>query len=410
MSKHTETLMTLTALTLIEEEGYKIIDVRIMGKEIWLNHPRNTRELLRLSLNGAFNMPMQEERTAAIRRAIEKIFGERTLLYDVRFDDEESRYELTEDTAFVVLSPLTQENVFLDRFPMIRPILQIKEDKPTDLEDAQRRLTVLRPKRIENVRPKMPKVTFAVVVVCLVVYGIINLFTDIGGFNPINTSILFGAYYKTFIIVNHEYWRFLTAGFIHTDFIHLVMNMYALYNLGLYFEPKFGWKQLILTLLVGIVSGSAFLYITSGNLLAVGLSGGLFGLLGAIVVYLIESDQIKYRPVQMQLFQLFAINLFIAFLPGIAVMAHVGGFFGGILVALYFNHKPSWKDLKRHVMIASGVLVIVMIGLIAIDKKHQPYYGKTDYEVVQQAYDLGLGWYADGLKSNLDAYYEGIIQ
>ncbi|KAF0223616.1 MAG: peptidase S54 (rhomboid) family [Erysipelotrichaceae bacterium] len=408
MSKHTELLMTQTALTLIEDEGYKIIDVRIMGKEIWLNHPRNTRELLRLSLNGAFNLPMQEERTAAIRRAIEKIFGERTLLYDVRFDDEESRYELLEETAFVVLSHLTQENVFLDRFPMIRPILQKAEEKPTDLEDAQQRLAILRPKRIENVKPKMPKATFVVVVVCLAMYGIVGLFTDLGGYNPINTSILLGAYYKTFIIVNHEYWRFLTSGFIHTDLIHLVMNMYALYNLGLYFEPKFGWKQLILTLVVGVISGSAFLYITSGNLLAVGLSGGLFALLGAIVIYQIESGQIKYRPIQMQLLQLFVINLFIAFLPGIAVMAHVGGFFGGILVALYFNHKPSWKNLKMHVKIASGVLVIAMIGLIAIDKKHQPFYGKTDYEVVQQAYDFGLDWYADGLKSNLDAYYEGI--
>ena len=408
MSKHTEFLMTQTALTLIEDEGYKIIDVRIMGKEIWLNHPRNTRELIRLSLNGAFNLPMQEERTAAIRRAVEKIFGERTLLYDVRFDDEESRYELLEETAFVVLSHLTQENVFLDRFPMIRPILQKSEEKPTDLEEAQHRLAILRPKRIENVKPKMPKATFVVVVVCLAMYGIVGLFTDLGGYNPINTSILLGAYYKTFIIVNHEYWRFLTSGFIHTDLIHLVMNMYALYNLGLYFEPKFGWKQLILTLVVGVISGSAFLYITSGNLLAVGLSGGLFALLGAIVIYQIESGQIKYRPIQMQLFQLFVINLFIAFLPGIAVMAHVGGFFGGVLVALYFNHKPSWKDLKMHVMIASGVLVIAMIGLIAIDKKQQPFYGKTDYEVVQQAYDLGLSWYADGLKSNLDAYYERI--
>ena len=54
MSRNNEYLMTLAALELIEKEGYKIIDVRIIGKEIWLNHPANTRELIRLSLNGAF--------------------------------------------------------------------------------------------------------------------------------------------------------------------------------------------------------------------------------------------------------------------------------------------------------------------------------------------------------------------
>lgn len=405
MSKHSEYLMTLAALALIENEGYKMIDVRILGKEIWLNHPRNTKELFRFSLNGGFNLPRQEERTMAIRKAIEKVFGERTLLYDVRFDDDESRYELIEDTAMIVLSSQTQDNVFLDHFPMLKPILQKIEEKPSDLEDAQKKLNQYRPRFEVTARSKIPHATLSVLVVCLSMFGIINLVTELKGYNAVNTAILFGAYYKTFIVANAEYWRFLTSGFIHTDFIHLLMNMYALYNLGLFFEPKFGQKRFILTLLVGIISGSAFLFITSGNLLAMGLSGGLFALLGAIVVYQVESGQIMYRPVQMQLLQLFMINLFISFLPGIAFMAHIGGFFSGVLVALFFNYKPSWKPLKRHVLIASIMLVAIMISLIITDKKHQPLYGQTDTEVVQMASDIGLGWYANELHKNLIAYY-----
>ncbi len=405
MSKQSEYLMSLAALTLIEEEGYKIIDVRIIGKEIWLNNPQNTRELIRFSLNGAFNLPRQEERTEAIRKAIEKIFGERTFMYDVRFDEEESLYELSEDTAKVILSPNTSENVFLDRFPKIRPLLTKIENNPNDLEEVQKRLTLQRPARPENARLKAPKATFAILILCVVIFGIITLISEFGGYGAINTAILFGAYYKTFIIANYEYWRFLTSGFIHIDPIHILMNMYALYNLGLFFENKFGSKRFVLTLVTGIVSGSMFLFISTGNVLAVGLSGGLFAILGAIVVFQIESGQIKYRPVQVQLFQLFIINLFISFLPGIAFMAHIGGFISGVLLALYFSYKPSWKPLKRHVLIASVALLIVMISLIAVDQKHAPYYTVTDQDVLKEASDFGLSWYAKTLQSNLEAYY-----
>jgi rhomboid protease GluP len=406
MSKHSEYLMTLAALDLVEQEGYKIIDVRIIGKEIWLNHPSNTRELIRFSLNGGFVMPRQEERTAAIRKAIEKIFGERTLMYDVRFDEDESYYEIKEDTVFVVLSPKTNENVFLDRFPKLRSILQAMEEKPESLEEAQKRLNLQRPKQAAPNRPKLPKVSLIIMILCVVMFGGQVLLTSAGGYGFIDSSILLGAYYKTFIVANYEYWRFLTSGFLHMDFVHLMMNMYSLYNLGIFFENKFGQKRLVLTLLIGIIGGSMFLFVSSGNVFGVGLSGGLFALLGSIVVHLIESGQIQYRPVQMQLFQLFIINLFISLIPGIAVMAHVGGFVSGVLVALYFSYKPSWKALKPHVMVSSFALLAILVVLIGIDKKHQPYFPVTDQAVVKMARELGLGWYADTLDQNLTQYYQ----
>jgi len=405
MSKHSEYLMTMAALALVEQEGYKIIDVRIIGKEIWLNHPSNTRELIRFSLNGGFVMPRQEERTSAIRKAIEKIFGERTLMYDVRFDDDESYYELKEDTVFVVLSPQTGDNLFLDRFPRLRSILQTIDEKPEALEEAQKRLNLQRPRPVAPGRPKIPKTSLIIMIICVIMFGAQALFASLG-FSFIDSSILLGAYYKTFIIANYEYWRFLTSGFLHMDFIHLMMNMYSLYNLGIFFENKFGQKRLVLTLLTGIIAGSMFLFVSSGNVFAVGLSGGLFALLGAIVVHLIESGQIQYRPVQMQLFQLFIINLFISMIPGIAIMAHVGGFVSGVLVALYFSYKPSWKALKPHVMVSSLALLAILVVLIGIDKKHQPYYVLTDQAVVKMAQELGLGWYADVLDQNLTRYYQ----
>ncbi len=407
MSKQSELLMTLAALALVENEGYKIIDVRILGKEIWLNHPANTKELIRFSLGGGFNLPRQEERTAAIRKAIEKIFGERTLMYDVRFDDEDTFYELKEDTVLVGLCPTTEESIFLDRFPQLRAVLKIQDDRPEALEEAQKRLNTQRPLRQQPMkRPRPPKATSIIMIVCIAMFSLTSLVTELGGYDPISSLVLMGAYYKTFILANYEYWRFLTSGLLHMDIFHLMMNMYSLYYLGLFFETKFGPKRMVGILMAGTIVGSMFMFITEGNVVAVGLSGGLFALLGAIVVHLIESGQVNARAVQMQLLQLLIINIFISMMPGIAIMAHVGGFIAGVLIALYFSYKPSWKALKKHVLISTLALMVALVFLIVTDKKHTPYTAGTDYDVVSIAQDLGLGWYAQILSDSLDAYYQ----
>ena len=59
------------------------------------------------------------------------------------------------------------------------------------------------------------------------------------------TAIFLGAYYKPFIIAG-EFWRFLTAGFVHIDLWHILMNMLALRNLGMFMEKITGrWRYLV---------------------------------------------------------------------------------------------------------------------------------------------------------------------
>jgi len=406
MSKQAELHMTLAALALVEKEGYKIIDVRILGKEIWMNHPSNTKELIRFSLGGGFNLPRQAERTEAIRTAIEKIFGERTLMIDVSFDDEDSLYEVKGDTIFVSISPKTVDNPFLDRFPSIRAVLQTYDDKPETLTEAQQKLNLARPRNAAGgQKPKVPVATMSLIILCVSVFILQTIISEFGGYDFTVTSVFLGAYYKILILSNHEFWRFLTSGFLHMSLTHLLINMYSLYNLGIFFESKFGWKRMIVTLLVGVVSGSAFLYVTQGNAIAVGMSGGLFALLGAIVVHLVESGQIKYRPVQSMLLQLLIINGLISLMPGVAVMAHLGGFVSGVLVALYFSYKPSWKALKKHVLISTLALVAILGFLIVTDKKHTPYTKMVDTAVIKIAQDYNLTWYVQQLTDGLKAYY-----
>jgi membrane associated rhomboid family serine protease len=189
-----------------------------------------------------------------------------------------------------------------------------------------------------------------------------------------------------------------------------MVNLYALYNLGIFFENQFGWKRMVITLLTGIVSGSAFMYVTNGNILAVGLSGGLFAILGSIIVFQFEVGLIKQRAVQMQLLQLVIINGLISLMPGIAVMAHVGGLVAGILLAIYFSRRPTWKDLRLHVTIASAILVVAVGVLMALDTKREPFYPDTDVEIIEFLDQAGFDWYTQGLETNLIDYYTRELQ
>jgi rhomboid protease GluP len=404
MSQRSESLLTQVALAMIEKGGYLIIDVRILGKELWLNHPQRLHELIRLSVAHGFNLPRQEERTKAIQDAIEKAFDQPMTLFDVKFDDESSEYLESDRKIEVVLSPLTTESRFLEKFPYLKDILVSVQPSPQDDEALNRRLDSHRPKPNRQVNRKAPAATMAVIIISLVMHSLVGIISEMG-VAPASAAIILGAYYKSFIVANFEYWRLLSAGFIHISLVHLMVNMYALYNLGLFFETQFGWKRMVITLVIGIVSGSGFQFVTAGNVLAVGLSGGLFALLGSIIVFQFEVGLIRQRAVQMQLLQLIIINGLISLVPGIAVMAHVGGLVSGILLAIFFSKKPSWNDLRRHVVIASVILMAALGFLMASDRQREPFYLETDVEVLEFLEGAGFGWYTRGLEANLIDYY-----
>jgi rhomboid protease GluP len=404
MSQSRETLLTKTALALIEQGGYLIIDVRVLGKELWLNHPQRLHELIRLSIAHGFNLPNQVERTKAIQDAIEKAFDQPMTLFDVKFDEEDTLYVEGDRRIDVTLSPMSTGNRFLEKFPYLQDVLVSAEVTPQEDEQLQKRLDSHRPKRERKTVRKTPVATLTIIIVSLIMHSAVGILSEFG-VRPESAAIILGAYYKTFIVANFEYWRFLSAGFIHISLVHLMVNLYALYNLGLFFENQFGWKRMLITLMTGILGGSAFMFVTSGNLLAVGLSGGLFAVLGSIIVFQFEVGLIKQRAVQMQILQLIIINGLISLMPGIAVMAHVGGLVSGILLAIYFSHRPTWKDLRRHVTIASGILVLAVGVLMALDDQREPFYPETDVEILEFLEGAGFGWYTEGLENNLIDYY-----
>ena len=156
-----------------------------------------------------------------------------------------------------------------------------------------------------------------------------------------------------------EWWRLVTATFLHGSLIHLGMNMLVLWLIGPPVEEYFGHARYLLLYLVSGLAGSAGALILSGGRPTVGASGAIFGLMGAALI-------LEWRRIFVfggQALGLVVINLALTFaIPGISIGGHVGGLIGGGLCALAFSSLRRSPAVATLAMAAVG---IVSVGLAA---------------------------------------------
>lgn len=139
-------------------------------------------------------------------------------------------------------------------------------------------------------------------------------------------------------VAEGEWWRLITAGFLHAGLMHLLFNCLALYTLGTPFEAFYGRTRYVILLLISLVAGSyASITFNAENQVSVGASGAIFGLFGALLV-VGRSLGAETRPT----LTLLAINTVIAIaVPNIDWRAHLGGLAGGVVVAAVYKFIPG---------------------------------------------------------------------
>ena len=152
-----------------------------------------------------------------------------------------------------------------------------------------------------------------------------------------------------------EWWRLVTAMFLHYGILHLGMNMLVLWIIGPRLEEYFGHGRYALVYLVSGLAGSAGALIWSPTALTVGASGAIWGMMGAALV--LEARKIYVFGGQAM--GLVVFNLAITFLiPGISIGGHIGGLIGGGLCAFAFS------SLRRTPALAT--LSVVAVGAVSV--------------------------------------------
>jgi membrane associated rhomboid family serine protease len=201
-----------------------------------------------------------------------------------------------------------------------------------------------------------PVVTYSLIGLCVLAY-----LAEIA-----STKVVYDFMMVGLGVADGQWYRLFTSMFLHQPprggsfgITHILFNMWALWVLGPALEQALGrWRFLSLYMLSGL-GGSALLYLVAPNVAAVGASGAIFGLFGAVFV-LGKKMGVQTGPIAM----LLVLNLVITFaVPGISWQAHIGGLVVGSVLALAYGLAPKAGRLGIHVT-ATVTLTILLIALI----------------------------------------------
>src|SRR5699024_12785844 len=114
--------------------------------------------------------------------------------------------------------------------------------------------------------------------------------------------------------------------FLHIGFLHLFMNMLALYYLGSLLERIYGSRRFILIYFLSGIGGSLASFALSTSVSA-GASGALFGLFGALLFFGINYKKLFFQTIGKNVILILILNLFIGIVfPYIVMCVHLGGF------------------------------------------------------------------------------------
>ncbi|KUN83928.1 rhomboid family intramembrane serine protease [Streptomyces bungoensis] len=168
-------------------------------------------------------------------------------------------------------------------------------------------------------------------------------------------------------VAEGQYYRMLTAMFLHGGYTHILFNMLSLWWLGGPLETALGRARYLTLYFVSGLAGSALTYlIADPNQPSLGASGAIFGLFGATGV-LMRRLNYDLRP----LVALLVINLVITFTPGmhIAWEAHIGGLVAGIVTGYAMVHAP--RRNRALIQYGTCALVLAVVAVLTLVRTAQ---------------------------------------
>jgi membrane associated rhomboid family serine protease len=158
-----------------------------------------------------------------------------------------------------------------------------------------------------------------------------------------------------------QYWRLVSAMFLHAGLLHIAFNAYALWLFGTVVEQELGWARLVLIYFATGIVASAASYAFGPNAVGVGASGAIFGIFGAFVTYNYRRRHLAIAAARLRsAVMIVVINMVLALsIQGIDWRAHVGGFVAGLFAG--FAAEGVGTASARRTILVTG-----FVGLIAV--------------------------------------------
>jgi rhomboid protease GluP len=211
----------------------------------------------------------------------------------------------------------------------------------------------------------IPQARFTTIVIMLINTGLYivtvlySMRSGAGGIDPSSqTLFLFGGKYGP-AIAQGQWWRLITAGFLHGGILHILMNMWVLFDLGAQVEEVCGTSRMLVMYLVSNFTGFYASTYFNFSGLSIGASAAIFGLIGGMIGVGLR-DRTSYGQAIRRFFTRWAIyGLVMSLIPGIDMWAHIGGLAGGAIVGFIAGTRYGSPSSERIWQIVAGLLVAI---------------------------------------------------
>src|SRR5690625_2764443 len=409
---------------LVEQQNYNVLYFNVRENEIWLSKNINKVENIIRIVNKRFDLKnlIKSDISKVYQKAqslkkqftqkkinisnkyitdLEPVDNWKGLLKPLRLQDKltynMSVYYLTNDTYSTEINRLNEAiktNYIYD--DNVQEVL-IDEYKKILVNNVQKQ----RRETKEVFNFGKPYFTFLLIAINIFLFILLEFR---GGSMDVPNLINMGAKYNP-AMIEGEWWRAFTSMFLHIGFLHLFMNMLALYFLGVLLERIYGTKRFIVIYILSGIGGSltSFAFSTS---ISAGASGALFGLFGALLFFGVNYKNLFFQTMGKNVIFILILNLVIGIvIPNIDMGAHLGGLITGFLAATITslpkkrNYKFSSLAMVAYLIIIS---ILVVFGINA--NENDPLYllMQTEENNNDEKYELAIETATEGLDSSSD--------
>ena len=234
--------------------------------------------------------------------------------------------------------------------------------------------TKVGPKAVERRQPEqilgglIPPARFTTLVILLInvaLYAATALYShnsDPDG----RTLIAFGAKVSFADLgVSGQWWRLVTANYLHGGLMHIGMNMWVLFDLGAEVEVVFGTSRFLIFYFITGVFGFLLSALWS-PVISIGASAALFGLIGAMIAFGITEKSALGAAVKSLYIRWAIYGLALGLLPffRIDMAAHIGGLISGFICG-YILRTPTARTMWREPIIKGAAMVCVFLTLVS---------------------------------------------
>jgi len=146
--------------------------------------------------------------------------------------------------------------------------------------------------------------------------------------------------YNYYVLYGGAYWQLFTAMFVHVSIVHIAGNLLFLLIFGLRAEEMFDIKEYLLIYLLSGLAGNVLTLLFGPDMISAGASGAIFGMFGAVTIYVKRAVGQSIMTALMYAFFL----LVLSFGAEVNVLAHLGGLVVGLLAGYAFattRRKPT---------------------------------------------------------------------